>query len=126
MRGTAIAAKGACAALVLGGCATDRVPAGAAPVAPDAVAPARACEPNPAPPCFAAQASPLYQGFGWTHFVEVFNACAVEITCEVATTVDPSPAYLVTVPPGEAMSVRTRYGSNTPVFDPIVTCEPSG
>jgi hypothetical protein len=81
---------------------------------------------EPAPsPCFRAWATPIYQGVGWTHFVDVANDCPVEIACEVATTVDPSPTYATRVAPGEVVRVRTRYGSVTPEFDAIVRCSPA-
>jgi hypothetical protein len=81
-------------------------------------------EPAP-PPCFSAWATPIYQGVGWTHFVDVANDCPVEIACEVATTVDPSPMYPTRVLPAEVVRVRTRYGSVTPEFDAIVRCWPA-
>lgn len=83
-----------------------------------------ATEPAPAP-CFHAWATPIYQGVGWTHFVDVANDCPVEIACEVSTTVDPSPTYPIRVAPGEIVRVRTRYGTFTPEFDAIVQCSPA-
>lgn len=76
-------------------------------------------------PCFRAWATPIYQGVGWSHFVDVANDCEVEIACEVATTVDPAPTYPVRIPAGEIVRVRTRYGSFTSQYEPIVECTPS-
>jgi hypothetical protein len=87
-------------------------------------APWAAAEPRPWP-CFSARASPVYQGVGWTHFVDVVNDCADSIACDVATTVDPQPVHAIRVAPGEIARVRTRYGSVTWAFEPIVECRPS-
>lgn len=78
-----------------------------------------------APPddCVVAVATPIYQGVGWTHFVDVADECDLAVICEVGTTVDPEPTYTVHLAPGETIRVRTRYGSPTWVFDPLVTCE---
>lgn len=78
-----------------------------------------------APPddCVVAVATPIYQGVGWSHFVDVADECDLAVTCEVGTTVDPEPTYTVHLAPGETIRVRTRYGSPTWVFDPLVTCE---
>jgi hypothetical protein len=74
------------------------------------------------PPCFRASAVPQYIGVGWTHFVDVANDCEVPIECEVSTTVDPSPTIPVVVQVADTVRVRTRYGSNTWVFRPVVRC----
>ena len=72
--------------------------------------------------CVEARATPLYQGVGWTHFVDVDNACDRPVACSVATTVDPEPTYRIELRPTESTRVRTRYGSNTPVFGALVRC----
>jgi hypothetical protein len=65
---------------------------------------------------------PQYIGVGWTHFVDVANGCGVPIDCDVATSVDPSPTIPVVVPVDDVVRVRTRYGSVTWEFLPIVSC----
>jgi hypothetical protein len=72
--------------------------------------------------CVRVQATPIYQGYGWTHFVDVRNDCRKAITCDVATDIDPEPKYRVQLQPTEATRVRTRVGSNTREFRPIVEC----
>lgn len=93
------------------------------------LAAAAADQPRFAPPpldpedCVEARAAPYYQGFGWTHYVEVLNLCDAPLQCLVATSVDPEPTYELVVPAYETETIRTRYGSNTWVYSPIVTCE---
>lgn len=75
--------------------------------------------------CVAAAARPTYEGLGWVHYVDIVNACTFEVQCEVSTSVDPSPTYTVVLRPDEAVRVRTRAGSPTFVYQPIVRCQPS-
>lgn len=72
--------------------------------------------------CVVVRANPLYQGLGWSHFVELANVCDVDFVCRVSTTVDPTPVHEVELSPGEMQLIRTRQGSPSPLFEPIVTC----
>ena len=108
---------------VLGACASW------ASAPPEAIASeSAACTAPEAEPeeltCFGAWARPIYQGLGWTHFVDVFNACGFALTCQVATTVDVAP-IAVSIPDGLLVRVRVRYGSNTPEYAPLVSCTPA-
>ena len=75
--------------------------------------------------CVAAAARPTYEGFGWAHHVDVVNECTFDVQCEVSTTVDPSPTYDVVLRPDEMVRVRTRAGSPTFLYQPIVRCQSS-
>ncbi len=72
-------------------------------------------EPDPGPPqnttaCAKVTASARYEGYGYTHVVELKNTCATPVQCQVWTDVDPDKQTLIAAP-GEAASVVTRRGS---------------
>ena len=50
------------------------------------------------------------------------NLCTFDLVCEVATSVDPAPTHVLDIAAGTSARVRTRYGSNTPLYRPIVAC----
>jgi hypothetical protein len=75
--------------------------------------------------CHEARGTAIYEGLGWTHYVEIFNACDVALLCSVATDIDPEPRYDVIVDPNQTGVVRIRWGSPAPYFSPSVSCEPA-
>lgn len=81
--------------------------------------------PEPALDCVRARAVPIYEGLGWSHYVEVSNLCDVRVDCLVGSDVDPEPRYRVVLDTGDSELVRTRYGSPTSIYTPIVSCEPT-
>jgi hypothetical protein len=94
----------ACASGVLGGASAWAVQ----PETPDA--------------CYGVRAVAIYEGFGWTHYVDVDNGCERRIACDVATSVDPLPTHGIVVAAGETRRVRVRVGSNTWEFEGRVFC----
>ncbi len=72
--------------------------------------------------CIVVRGNPLYQGLGWSHFVELVNVCDVDFLCRVSTTIDPTPVHEVELAPGQTQLVRTRQGAPSPIFEPIVSC----
>jgi hypothetical protein len=92
-----------------------------AAVVPETIGPTPVAPPQEVA-CFTARAVPIYEGLGWTHFVDVANGCATAIMCEVATDVDPFPSHSVMIPTRETRRVRTRVLSSTNRFLPLVRC----
>lgn len=72
--------------------------------------------------CHVARPTPIYEGLGWSHYVEITNLCDIPVQCIVATNVDPLPEYDVVVGPRESERIRTRYGSASPIYSPVVSC----
>ena len=73
--------------------------------------------------CTTATAAPRYQGYGYTHIVELKNNCARAVTCELWTDVDPTPRQTVQVQPGETGSVTTRKGSPAREYKAEKSCK---
>jgi hypothetical protein len=74
--------------------------------------------------CYEVRALAMYEGVGWTHYVEIVNTCDVGLACSVATDIDPEPRYDVVVEAQQTGIVRIRWGSPAPYVSPIVSCEP--
>jgi hypothetical protein len=73
--------------------------------------------------CVVATAVPRYQGYGYTHTVELKNNCTRAVSCELWTDVDPTPHQTVQVQPGETGSVTTRKGSPAREFKAEKSCK---
>lgn len=74
------------------------------------------------PTCYRYRAAPLYQGLGWSHVVEVTNDCDRPLRCAVSTDVDPDPRHVAVLRPGQTLGFRTRVGSPSREYRPIVEC----
>jgi hypothetical protein len=61
--------------------------------------------------CAKVTASARYEGYGYTHVVELHNTCAKRVVCKVWTDVDPEPKQTLRAMPGERDSFVTRRGS---------------
>ncbi len=60
--------------------------------------------------CAKVTASASYQGYGYTHLVELKNTCDKPVQCRVWTNVDAAKITL-TAAPGQSASAATRKGS---------------
>jgi hypothetical protein len=61
--------------------------------------------------CASVTAHASYRGSGYAHVVTLTNHCQSAVTCEVWTTVDPSPHVSLHAKPGETVETITRIGS---------------
>lgn len=60
--------------------------------------------------CAKVIASARYEGYGYTHVIELNNSCDKAVACSVWTNVDPTKVTLQ-AEPGKSASVVTRKGS---------------
>jgi hypothetical protein len=80
-------------------------------------------EPDASSDCHEVRATAVYEGVGWSHYVQIANLCDVPIACTVATDIDPEPRYDVFIDANDLGVIRTRYGSPSPLYTPLVSCE---
>ncbi len=93
-----------------------------------AAAAARADDPKPKKPvvdvstCAKVTGSAPYQGYGYTHLIELKNTCDKPVECRVWTNVDPNQLVL-SAKTGETVSIATRKGSAAREFTPQSECK---
>jgi len=101
---------------------------GTLPGASGAMSSARADDSEPKKPapdvstCAKVTGSAPYQGYGYTHLVELKNTCGKPVECRVWTNVDPEKLTL-SAKPGETVSIATRKGSPSRDFTAQSECK---
>lgn len=74
------------------------------------------------PACVRVRLQNIYS-IGYEHRVVVDNGCSQTVACDVATNVDPSPMYSLTVAPGQSGYVTTRRGAPGQATAALSRCE---
>ena len=81
-------------------------------------------DPNaPKKECHEVRGEARYRALGYNHVVIVTNRCDKTISCEVWTSVDPTPRQSVEVPANSSVEVTTRLGSPAASFSAYAECE---